>query len=359
MAPARRANDLLGLTHASGCEGAAPFVPHNPVTDVPTATVTLSETNGTLVATTHTTAKCAEPQQTPNETEVENPMPRAAEVLAHHMLLQAAAIALTDGAAPGWRGAGAEGIGVGAEGPLDNGEDGAVAVLEQKRAFTAAEVAGQPGHAGTVSESPRRVDGEHITRAEAALHAVQKEGVVAVPVAGLGIPEVVERPRTQGQSGQPTGITTPTGAAQEGLEADSKALREDRGTVAERAAQNVGDTIRAMVADQMEQADTPIVESDFVMTGGLRFVLPYYYDFQMHAKKRMVGQHPVDLFAAEFPVRDRCVPSSCAPCFASRTCPAAARRLTLVWACVTVGMHPCCFASLATTGINAQESRQT
>jgi hypothetical protein len=252
-------------------------------------------------------------------------MLRAVEVLAHHMLLHAAALALTEGVAPGWRVAGAEGIGVGAEGLLDNGEDGAVAVLEEKRAFTAAEVAGQAGHAGTVSESPRQVNGEHIALAEAALHAVQKKGVVAVPVAGLGIPEVVERPRRQGQSGQPTGIRTPAGAAQEGLGADIKAPRDHRGTVAARTAQNVGDTIRAMDADQMEQADTPIVESDFVMTGGLRFVLPYYYDFQMHAKKQMVGQNPVDLFAAEFPVRDRCVPSCCVLCFASRMCQAAAR----------------------------------
>ena len=70
-----------------------------------------------------------------------------------------------------------------------------------------------------------------------------------------------------------------------------------------------GDALRSDVEAQTETADTPIKPEDFVVLDNLRFALPYFYDFKMHAKARMVGRHPVEVFTAEFPVRDRCVQS--------------------------------------------------
>jgi hypothetical protein len=64
--------------------------------------------------------------------------------------------------------------------------------------------------------------------------------------------------------------------------------------------------MRSAEAAQTEDAATRINPEHFIERGGLRFVLPYFFDFKMHAKKRMAGRHPVELFSAEFPVRDRC-----------------------------------------------------
>jgi hypothetical protein len=71
----------------------------------------------------------------------------------------------------------------------------------------------------------------------------------------------------------------------------------------------LGDALRQEVTAagiDVEDASTRIQEEDFLLVDGLRFALPYFYDFRMHAKKRMVGRLPVDVFAAEFPVRSRC-----------------------------------------------------
>jgi hypothetical protein len=56
----------------------------------------------------------------------------------------------------------------------------------------------------------------------------------------------------------------------------------------------------------VEEATTPIRPEHFMVVNGMRFVLPYHFDFRLHVKKRMVGQSVVDLFASEFPVRPRC-----------------------------------------------------
>ena len=67
------------------------------------------------------------------------------------------------------------------------------------------------------------------------------------------------------------------------------------------------DTVAAAGA-AVEHNASPITAACFVERGGLRFALPYWFDFRLHAKKRMAGRHPVDVFATEFPVRPRCAP---------------------------------------------------
>ena len=67
-----------------------------------------------------------------------------------------------------------------------------------------------------------------------------------------------------------------------------------------------GDALRAVEGLVVEDATSPILPEHYVERGGLRFALPYHFDFRLHAKARMVGRHPVDVFAAEFPVRGRC-----------------------------------------------------
>lgn len=55
----------------------------------------------------------------------------------------------------------------------------------------------------------------------------------------------------------------------------------------------------------VEEPTSAITPEHFVTLGGLRYVLPYYFDFKLHAKKRMAGQTLVDLFATEFTARNR------------------------------------------------------
>jgi tRNA pseudouridine synthase 9 len=50
----------------------------------------------------------------------------------------------------------------------------------------------------------------------------------------------------------------------------------------------------------------PPNESDFVFVNGLRFVVPYSFDFVCHVKKRQEGKNIVELFTTEFPNRPRC-----------------------------------------------------
>lgn len=57
---------------------------------------------------------------------------------------------------------------------------------------------------------------------------------------------------------------------------------------------------------QIEECETPVIPEHFIIVDNLRYVLPYHFDFKLHAKKRMVGVPIVDLFASEFPVRPRC-----------------------------------------------------
>lgn len=66
----------------------------------------------------------------------------------------------------------------------------------------------------------------------------------------------------------------------------------------------VPDHLRTGIA--IEECDTPVLPEHFMIVDNLRYVLPYYFDFRLHAKKRMVGVPIVDLFATEFPVRPRC-----------------------------------------------------
>ena len=54
------------------------------------------------------------------------------------------------------------------------------------------------------------------------------------------------------------------------------------------------------------RCDTPIKAEHYLITGGLRYVLPYHFDFRLNVKKRMIGMRVVDLFEREFPVRPRC-----------------------------------------------------
>lgn len=56
----------------------------------------------------------------------------------------------------------------------------------------------------------------------------------------------------------------------------------------------------------VEECNTPIKPEHFHVENGLRYVLPYHFDFRLNAKKRMVGLGVVDLFTKEFPVRPRC-----------------------------------------------------
>lgn len=57
---------------------------------------------------------------------------------------------------------------------------------------------------------------------------------------------------------------------------------------------------------EVEEETTRIRPEHYVIIDDLRYVLPYHFDFKLHAKKRMVGVPIVDLFASEFPVRPRC-----------------------------------------------------
>ena len=59
---------------------------------------------------------------------------------------------------------------------------------------------------------------------------------------------------------------------------------------------------------EIEECETPVLPEHFVVVDDLRYVLPYHFDFRLHAKKRMVGVPIVDLFSSEFPVRPRCEP---------------------------------------------------
>jgi hypothetical protein len=89
----------------------------------------------------------------------------------------------------------------------------------------------------------------------------------------------------------------------------AKSCRENEGKKKGNSQPRLGDALRLEVTAAgvaVEDVSTPIREEDFVIVDGLRFVLPYFFDFSMHAKKRMVGRSPVDVFAAEFPVRPRC-----------------------------------------------------
>lgn len=55
----------------------------------------------------------------------------------------------------------------------------------------------------------------------------------------------------------------------------------------------------------MEDADTPIRASDYVVRQGLRMVRPYYFDFKCYVKKRWEGKSVIDIFSTEFPARER------------------------------------------------------
>lgn len=43
-----------------------------------------------------------------------------------------------------------------------------------------------------------------------------------------------------------------------------------------------------------------LAETEYDVRGGVRYVLPYFYEHKIHAKRRWVGKSPVDVFAVEF-----------------------------------------------------------
>ncbi|KAK3279686.1 hypothetical protein CYMTET_12442 [Cymbomonas tetramitiformis] len=45
--------------------------------------------------------------------------------------------------------------------------------------------------------------------------------------------------------------------------------------------------------------------SDYIVSGGLRYVAPYHFDFVAHCKKRQRGPNILELFLSEFPQRSR------------------------------------------------------
>ncbi|XP_024533773.1 RNA pseudouridine synthase 7-like isoform X1 [Selaginella moellendorffii] len=51
---------------------------------------------------------------------------------------------------------------------------------------------------------------------------------------------------------------------------------------------------------EWENPDTPILPSHYIIVGGKRFVLPYYFEFIAHVKQRWSGKTIVDMFADEF-----------------------------------------------------------
>ena len=63
---------------------------------------------------------------------------------------------------------------------------------------------------------------------------------------------------------------------------------------------------------EIEECETPVLPEHYVIVDDLRYVIPYHFDFRLHAKKRMVGVPLVDLFSTEFPVRPRCFPGGAA-----------------------------------------------
>ena len=66
-------------------------------------------------------------------------------------------------------------------------------------------------------------------------------------------------------------------------------------------------TVRANLRDALvvEEPTSPILPEHYTIVGSLRHVLPYYFDFKLHVKRRMSGQTIVDLFCSEFPAKSR------------------------------------------------------
>eukprot|EP00892_Ulva_mutabilis_P001131 jgi/Ulvmu1/11018/UM007_0198.1 len=80
--------------------------------------------------------------------------------------------------------------------------------------------------------------------------------------------------------------------------------RKPKGKLNPNKSPPVPDHLKSSIGE-IEECETPVLPEHYIIVGDLRYVLPYHFDFRLHAKKRMVGVPLVDLFSSEFPVRPR------------------------------------------------------